>query len=105
MRGHLDDHNSLFGIQGLLFIFGAIGAIIWSAAGRLLSPTPLEAVGVGLAVSVGASAINFFVALAMRRAAVRFRSIALEGGSRHLMTDVWISGGVILGVALVSFTG
>lgn len=92
------------GFEGLL-IFGAAGAIIWSATGRLLAPTALEAVGLGLAVSVGASAVNLFVALAMRRAARRFRSIALEGGARHLMTDVWTSGGVITGVALVSVTG
>ena len=92
------------GFEGLL-IFGAAGAIIWSATGRLLAPTPLEAVGLGLAVSVGASAVNLFVALAMRRAARRFRSIALDGGARHLMTDVWTSGGVITGVALVSLTG
>lgn len=92
------------GFEGLL-IFGAAGAIIWSATGRLLAPTPLEAVGLGLAVSSGASAINLFVALAMRRAARRFRSIALDGGARHLMTDVWTSGGVITGVALVSVTG
>ena len=52
-----------------------------------------------------ASAVNLFVALAMRRAARRFRSIALDGGARHLMTDVWTSGGVITGVALVSLTG
>ena len=92
------------GFEGLL-IFGAAGAIIWSATERLLAPTALEAVGLGLAVSVGASAVNLFVALAMRRAARRFRSIALDGGARHLMTDVWTSGGVITGVALVSLTG
>ena len=92
------------GFEGLL-IFGAAGAIIWAATGRLLAPTPLEAVGLGLAVAVGASAVNLFVALAMRRAARRFRSIALDGGARHLMTDVWTSGGVITGVALVSVTG
>ena len=92
------------GFEGLL-IFGAAGAIIWSATGRLLAPTALEAVGLGLAVSAAASAINLFVALAMRRAARRFRSIALDGGARHLMTDVWTSGGVITGVALVSVTG
>lgn len=102
--GHSKAEYFSSGFEGLL-IFGAAGAIIWSATSRLFAPEPLEAVGLGLAVSVGASAINLFVALAMRRAAVRFRSIALEGGSRHLMTDVWTSGGVIIGVALVSFTG
>jgi cation diffusion facilitator family transporter len=101
--GHSKAEYFSSGFEGLL-IFGAAGAIIWSSVGRLLSPQPLEAIGLGLAVNAGSSAINLFVALAMRRAAVRYRSIALEGGSRHLMTDVWTSAGVIAGVALVALT-
>lgn len=92
------------GFEGML-IFGAAGAIIYTSALRLLSPQPLEALGLGLGLSLGASLINLFVAIAMRRASVRYRSIALEGGSRHLMTDVWTSAGVIAGLVLVSFTG
>jgi hypothetical protein len=71
------------GFEGML-IFGAAGAIIYTSALRLFSPQPLEALGLGLGLSLGASLINFFVAIAMRRASVRYRSIALEGGSRHL---------------------
>ena len=92
------------GFEGIL-IFGAAGAIIYSSAARLLSPQPLDALGLGLALSVGASLINLFVAIAMRRASVRYRSVALEGSSRHLMTDVWTSAGVIAGLALVSVSG
>ena len=102
--GHSKAEYFSSGFEGLL-IFGAAGAIIWSAGWRLVAPTPLEAVGIGLGVSAVASAINLVVALAMRRAAARFRSIALEGGSRHLMTDVWTSAGVIVGVGLVAATG
>ena len=92
------------GFEGIL-IFGAAGAIIYSSATRLISPQPLEALGLGLVLSVGASLINLFVAIAMRRASVRYRSVALEGGSRHLMTDVWTSVGVMAGLALVSVSG
>lgn len=92
------------GFEGML-IFGAAGAIIWSGTQRLFDPQPLESVGMGIAFSAGSSLINLFVALSLRRAAVRFRSIALEGGSRHLMTDVWTSAGVIAGILLVGVTG
>jgi cation diffusion facilitator family transporter len=102
--GHSKAEYFSSGFEGLL-IFGAAGAIIWSGGVRLLSPRPLETVGLGLAISTLASVINLAVAIAMRRAAVRFRSIALEGGSRHLMTDVWTSVGVIAGVGLVGLTG
>jgi cation diffusion facilitator family transporter len=102
--GHSKAEYFSSGFEGLL-IFGAAGAIIWSSIGRLLAPRPLETIGLGLVVSAVSSIINLVVALAMRRAAVRYRSIALEGGSRHLMTDVWTSVGVIVGVGLVSLTG
>ncbi len=102
--GHSKAEYFSSGFEGLL-IFGAAGAILWSATQRFFSPQPLESVGLGLAFSTASSLINLFVALAMRRAAIRFRSIALEGGSRHLMTDVWTSAGVIAGVFLVAVTG
>jgi cation diffusion facilitator family transporter len=102
--GHSKAEYFASGFEGML-IFGAAGAIIWSGTQRLFAPQPLESVGIGLVFSAGSSLINLFVALSLRRAAVRFRSIALEGGSRHLMTDVWTSAGVIAGVLLVGVTG
>lgn len=102
--GHSKAEYFSSGAEGLM-IFCAAAAIIWSSAQRLLAPQPLESVGLGLAFSVASSLINLGVALAMRRAAARFRSIALEGGARHLMTDVWTSAGVIAGVFIVSLTG
>ena len=102
--GHSKAEYFSSGFEGLL-IFGAAAGIIWSGAGRLLHPQPLEALGAGVALSAGSSCINLFVALVMRRAAVRYRSVALEGGWRHLMADVWTSAGVIAGIALVAATG
>lgn len=92
------------GFEGLM-IFAAAVAIIWFAVQRLFAPHPLHTIGLGLAFSVASSAINLFVALAMQRAAVRFRSMALEGGAKHLITDVWTTVGVIAGVLLVTLTG
>ena len=92
------------GFEGVL-IFGAAGAIIWSAVGRMLMPQPIESVGLGLVLSLLSSGINLAVAISLGRAAVRLRSIALEGSSRHLMTDVWTSVGVVLGLVLVWATG
>ncbi|PKO56286.1 MAG: cation-efflux pump [Betaproteobacteria bacterium HGW-Betaproteobacteria-21] len=92
------------GFEGVL-ILGAAAAIIWSAGLRLLESQPLESVGLGLAFSVGSSLINLGVAVSLGRAAVRLRSVALEGSSRHLMTDVWTSAGVVVGLILVGATG
>lgn len=76
--GHAKADYFSAGFEGIL-IFGAAGAIIWFAVLGLLEPQPLEALGFGLALSVGSSVINLLVALALRRASRRLRSIALEG--------------------------
>jgi cation diffusion facilitator family transporter len=80
-------------------------AIGYAAIGRLLAPQPIERIGLGLGVSVVASAINFGVARVLARAGRHYRSIALEADAQHLMTDVWTSAGVVCGVALVGLTG
>ena len=92
------------GVEGSLILVAAV-AIAWTAVERILSPHPLEQVGVGLVVSVVASLINLGVALVLVRAGKRHQSITLEAGGKHLLTDVWTSGGVVLGVGLVEITG
>ncbi len=87
--GHSKAEYFSSGLEGIL-IFGAAGAFIYSAAIRLFDPQPLESVGLGLGLSLGASLINLFMAIAMRKASVRYRSIALEGGARHVYVDVLV---------------
>jgi cation diffusion facilitator family transporter len=92
------------GFEGLL-ILGASAGIVWTAVDRLMAPRPIESAGWGLAWSAAATFLNFLVARILGRAGERLNSIALRADSRHLMTDVWTSVGVIAGVALVALTG
>lgn len=92
------------GFEGALILIAA-ASIAWTAVQRLLHPKPLEQLGLGLAVSVGASLINLAVALVLMRAARRHRSATLSANSHHLLTDVWTSGGVLVGVGAVALTG
>jgi cation diffusion facilitator family transporter len=92
------------GLEGTLILVAAV-LIAIAAIERLLAPQPLERVGIGLAVSVAASAVNLGVARVLARAGRHYGSIALESGAQHLMTDVWTSAGVVVGVALVALTG
>ncbi len=92
------------GAEGALILIAASG-IGWAAVARLLDPRPIEQVGLGLAISVIASAINFAVARVLLRAGRRHRSVALEADAHHLMTDVWTSAGVLVGVGAVAITG
>lgn len=102
--GHHKAEYFSSGFEGVLIIAAAIG-IIWTALHRLLAPQPLEQVGWGLALSVASSALNGLLAWVMFRSAREHRSIALEADARHLVTDVWTSAGVVVGIALVSVTG
>jgi len=92
------------GVEGSLILLAAV-TIAYSATRRLLDPQPLSDVGLGLLVSVVASAINLAVARRLMAAGREHRSLVLEADGRHLMTDVWTSVGVVAGVALVAITG
>ena len=90
-------------VEGAM-IFVAATAIIWSAVERLLSPAPLEQPGLGLALSGVAAVVNLVVGITLQRVGRRHRSITLVADGKHLMTDVWTSAGVIVGIALVALT-
>lgn len=92
------------GVEGSL-VFVAAGAILWTAIRRLLHPMALDQAGWGLALSTGASLINLAVGLLLIRAGRRHRSMVLVADGRHLLTDVWTSAGVLVGVALVAIFG
>jgi len=102
--GHSKAEYFSSGVEGTLILIAAISIVI-TAIPRLITPKPLEQVGVGLAVSVAASLINLIVAIILSKAGKRYNSITLTADAQHLMTDVWTSVGVLAGVGLVALTG
>jgi cation diffusion facilitator family transporter len=102
--GHTKAEYFSSGFEGGLILIAAI-TIGWSAIGRLISPQPIEQVGLGLVLSIIASVINLGVALVLMRAGRQYNSITLEADAHHLLTDVWTSVGVIVGIGLVALTG
>jgi cation diffusion facilitator family transporter len=102
--GHHKAEYFSSGFEGILIIVAAIG-IIWTASHRIFDPQPIEQVGLGLALSIISSVLNGLLAWVMFGAAKTHRSIALEADAKHLVTDVWTSVGVVMGIGLVSLTG
>jgi cation diffusion facilitator family transporter len=92
------------GIEGLM-IFVAAAFILVTSVQRFLHPTALESVGLGLAISTVATGVNLAVGLLLLRAGAAHRSVTLSADGKHLLTDVWTSAGVIVGVLLVGLTG
>jgi len=102
--GHEKAQYFSSGIEGAL-VFVAAAAIVWTSVPRLFHPAAIEQVPLGLTLSVLASVANAACAWVMLRAARVHRSITLEADARHLLTDVWTTVGVVIGVILVQVTG
>ena len=92
------------GFEGALIVLAAFG-IFKAGLAHLLNPQPLPRLEIGLLVMAGASGVNVILGLVLIRVGQRTRSIALEAGGRHVLTDVYTSVGVIVGLVLVRFTG
>ncbi|MDO8988080.1 MAG: cation diffusion facilitator family transporter [Sideroxyarcus sp.] len=101
-HGKAEYFSSAF--EGFLILLAAF-SIAYAAIERLLHPQAIEEVGVGLMVSVIASVINLLAARELLKAGRAYNSITLEADAKHLMTDVWTSAGVIVGVGLVWVSG
>lgn len=102
--GHSKAEYFSSALEGILILVAAASIAI-AASGRLMQPEPLEQLGLGLVLSLVASAINGGVALILLRAGQRLRSITLRADAHHLLTDVWTTGGIVLGLLVVQWTG
>jgi len=102
--GHSKAEYFSSGFEGTLILVAAVSIAI-SAIQRMITPKPLEDIALGLGVSIVASLVNLGVARVLLKAGKRHHSITLEANAHHLLTDVWTSAGVLIGIAIVSFTG
>lgn len=92
------------GVEGGLIVIAAL-SIVWAAFPRLITPQAISVPFLGIALALVASAVNLGAALVLLRAGREYHSIALEADAHHLLTDVWTSVGVVVGVVLVAVTG
>jgi cation diffusion facilitator family transporter len=102
--GHAKAEYFSAGIEGSLILLAAV-TIAVTAVDRLVHPQALNDVGLGVAVSMLASLINLGVGRALVQAGRRHRSITVEADGKHLLTDVWTSIGVVVGVVAVAISG
>lgn len=91
-------------LEGALILIAAF-SIIYTSIPRIIHPQPIDNLGVGIFFSLAASLINLVVAQVLIRNGKKNNSLILEADGKHLLTDVWTSVGVIVGVILVKVTG
>jgi cation diffusion facilitator family transporter len=104
LYGHEKAEYFSGGAEGMLIVLAA-GSIAVSAVRRLLAPRAVEELGLGLGLLAVAAAVNLAAALALLAAGRRHRSITLSANGHHLLTDVWTSAGVLVGLLAVAATG
>jgi cation diffusion facilitator family transporter len=92
------------GFEGALIILAAIG-IFKTGISYLLYPHPLEYLQQGILLLVGASAVNLLLGILLLRVGKRNQSVVLTADGKHIMTDVYTSLGVLVGLFLVNYTG
>jgi len=102
--GHHKAEYFSAGFEGILIVGAALGIVI-SAIERLVNPQQLAQLDVGILLSVLSAILNGALALVMLRSAKQYRSAALDGDARHLLTDVWTSAGVVIGLIAAAITG
>lgn len=102
--GHSKAEYFSAGAEGMM-IFIAAAVIMYTAVQRFIHPRPIEDVGIGLLVSVLASVVNGLVAWVLLKNGRQRRSMTLIADGKHMLTDVWTSVGVLVGVGLVWLTG
>lgn len=98
--GHEKAEYFASGAEGIL-ILAAAASIVYAAAQRFVAPVALTHLGPGLLVASIAAAANYCAARVMLKVAEQHDSIAIEADAKHLMTDVWTTLGVVIGLMLV----
>lgn len=92
------------GFEGALIIVAA-GGIVKQAYPQVLHPHALPHLGGGLLLVLAASLINLFLGLGLILVGKRTQSLTLMADGKHVLTDVYTSVGVLLGLGAVMFTG
>ncbi len=88
------------GVEGTMILVAA-ATIFYTSVHRFFAPIPLASLGLGVLVLIVAAAINLGAARILMHGGRKFDSITLEADAKHLMTDVWTSFAVVIGIGII----
>ncbi len=90
--------------EGGFILFAAL-SVMYTAGRALAYGHEIHELGLGLVILGGLTLVNLVLGWFLIRVGRRQNSLVLEANGRHVLTDMWTSLGVIVGVGLVWFTG
>ncbi|KMT22835.1 cation diffusion facilitator family transporter [Clostridium cylindrosporum] len=105
---HPFGHGKFENVSGFveaILIFIAAGIIIVEASKKLIGGVQIESLNAGIIVMLISSLINLCISMLLFKIAKKEDSIALEADAMHLLTDVFTSFGVFLGLIVIKITG
>ncbi|MCA9672302.1 MAG: cation transporter [Myxococcales bacterium] len=106
--GHPYGHGKIAylsaGFEGALIMAAAAVTLYQSTLSWIEKP-PLRNLGWGLAIGGGLGLINLALGLALVRQGRRLDSIVLVANGKHVLSDMWTSLGVVVGVAIAWLSG
>lgn len=92
------------GFEGALIMIAATG-IFYTGVQHLRHPRILPNLGEGLVILCLATVLNLILGIALIKTGRRTDSITLTADGKHILSDVYTSGGVLIGLVLVMLTG
>jgi len=102
--GHQKVENISAFIEGALVGIAGL-AIAYTAINRIFNPVELGSLDIALIVSLLATLGNWLLSWYLLKTAKKTGSLALEGDSKHLLSDVLSSVGVVIGLFVAKMTG
>ena len=107
-RSHPYGHRKIAffsaGVEGGLILFASVG-ILYSALQALIVREPLSSLELGIAITGGLGLVNLALGAFLVRTGKKTQSLVLVANGHHVLTDMWTSLGVVLGVLVVRLTG
>jgi cation diffusion facilitator family transporter len=92
------------GFEGGMVALAAV-AIFWQAGHAIVYHSELQRIDIGLVLTAIAAVINVVLGVFLLRVGQRTGSAILVADGKHVLSDVYTSVGVLLGIGLVRLTG
>jgi len=92
------------GFEGAM-IFSAAGYIYYSSIRALIAGPELQHLGVGIVITAALCLVNLALGSFLVYAGKKHNAVILVANGKHVLTDMWTSAGVVVGVLIVNITG
>jgi cation diffusion facilitator family transporter len=92
------------GLEGTLIAIAGLSIIVKSTY-NLFYPQEIHSLDIGLYLTIFTGLINFFMGLYLQKKGKELHSVTLTADGKHIISDAYSSGGLIVGIILIWISG